>query len=307
MLPHPLKLQRALRPLKRSVPAPFGQELDEAATAHRIARLGAAPQWWLPVLRPATERWLTLHLVHDTGPTMPIWRPLVRELHAALAQSGIFRTVELHRLETDGTVRRPGSQEAYADGRTVTLLISDCMGPQWRDGPAGSRWYATLRRWSARMPVAVVQPLPERLWRTTALPATTARLAAPGPAAPNSAYDVDSYAVEDLPARRAAPPRPGGLGALAGELVGAGRAGADSRARSACWAPPRLPRRSTNGAAATPNGSPPRSCCSASVPSPPRRPSGWPVISPSGAPSCPSCAWSTRRSRGTPSRSTSPR
>ncbi|QQM43509.1 SAV_2336 N-terminal domain-related protein [Streptomyces liliifuscus] len=199
MLPHPLKLQRALRPLKRSAPAPFGQELDEAATAHRIARLGAAPQWWLPVLRPATERWLTLHLVHDTGPTMPIWRPLVRELHSALAQSGIFRTVELHRLETDGTVRRPGSQEAYADGRTVTLLISDCMGPQWRDGPAGNRWYATLRRWSARMPVAVVQPLPERLWRTTALPATTARIAAPGPAAPNSAYDVDSYAMEDLP------------------------------------------------------------------------------------------------------------
>ncbi|MEU9881181.1 SAV_2336 N-terminal domain-related protein [Streptomyces phaeochromogenes] len=199
MLPHPLKLQRALRPLKRRAPAPFGQELDEAATAHRIARLGAAPQWWLPVLRPATERWLTLHLVHDTGPTMPIWRPLVRELHAALAQSGIFRTVELHRLETDGTVRRPGSQEAYADGRTVTLLISDCMGPQWRDGPAGTRWYATLRRWSARMPVAVVQPLPERLWRTTALPATTARIAAPGPAAPNSAYDVDSYAMEDLP------------------------------------------------------------------------------------------------------------
>ncbi|PSM41181.1 hypothetical protein C6Y14_22515 [Streptomyces dioscori] len=196
MLPHPLRLQRALRPLKRSVPAPVGQELDEAATAHRIARLGAAPQWWLPVLRPMTERWLTLHLVHDTGPTMPVWRPLVRELHAALAQSGIFRTVELHRLEADGTVRRPGSQESFADGRTVTLLLSDCMGPQWRDGPAGTRWYGTLRRWSARMPVALVQPLPERLWRTTALPATTARITAPGPAAPNSAYDVDSYALD---------------------------------------------------------------------------------------------------------------
>ncbi|MGW6015408.1 SAV_2336 N-terminal domain-related protein [Streptomyces sp. NPDC055210] len=196
MLPHPLRLQRALRPLKRSVPAPVGRELDEAATAHRIARLGAAPQWWLPVLRPMAERWLTLHLVHDTGPTMPVWRPLVRELHAALVQSGIFRTVELHRLEADGTVRRPGSQESFADGRTVTLLLSDCMGPQWRDGPAGTRWYGTLRRWSARMPVALVQPLPERLWRTTALPATTARITAPGPAAPNSAYDVDSYALD---------------------------------------------------------------------------------------------------------------
>ncbi|WP_405917198.1 SAV_2336 N-terminal domain-related protein [Streptomyces sp. NBC_00728] len=199
MLPHPLALQRTLRPLKRRVPAPVGHILDEEATADRIARLGAVAQWWLPVLRPATERWLTLHLVHDTGPTMPVWRPLVRELHSALAQSGVFRTVELHRLTAGGTVRRPGSQESYADGRTVTLLVSDCTGAQWRDGPAGTRWYRTLRRWAARMPVAVLQPLPERLWRTTALPATTARLTAPWPAAPNSAYTVDSYASDDLP------------------------------------------------------------------------------------------------------------
>ncbi|MFJ6831631.1 SAV_2336 N-terminal domain-related protein [Streptomyces sp. NPDC091209] len=199
MLPHPLALQRTLRPLKRRVPAPAGHTLDEEATAHRIARLGAAPQWWLPVLRPATERWLTLHLVHDTGPTMPVWRPLVRELHTVLAQSGVFRTVELHQLTAGGTVRRPGSQESYADGRTVTLLVSDCMGAQWRGGPAGTRWYRTLRRWAARMPVAVLQPLPERLWRTTALPATTARLTAPWPAAPNSAYTVDSCLSDDLP------------------------------------------------------------------------------------------------------------
>ncbi|MGW7606815.1 SAV_2336 N-terminal domain-related protein [Streptomyces sp. NPDC054766] len=199
MLPHPLALQRTLRPLKRRVPAPVGHTLDEEATAHRIARLDVAPQGWLPVLRPATERWLTLHLVHDTGPTMPVWRPLVRELHTALAQSGVFRTVELHQLTAAGTVRRPGSQESYADGRTVTLLVSDCMGAQWRGGPAGIRWYRTLRRWAARMPVAVLQPLPERLWRTTALPATTARLTAPWPAAPNSAYTVDSYTSDDLP------------------------------------------------------------------------------------------------------------
>jgi DNA-binding SARP family transcriptional activator/beta-phosphoglucomutase-like phosphatase (HAD superfamily) len=43
------------------------------------------------------------------------------------------------------------------------------------------------------MPVAVIQPLPERLWRTTALPATTARITAPSPAAPNSAYNVEAY------------------------------------------------------------------------------------------------------------------
>ncbi|WP_272936075.1 SAV_2336 N-terminal domain-related protein, partial [Streptomyces tricolor] len=169
MLRHPLGLQRALRPLARRIDAPVGHELDEPATADRIARLGADPAWWLPVLRPAQERWLRLNLVYDAGPTMPVWRPLVRELHTVLAQSGAFRTVTLYRAAADGTVHGPDAHDP-ADGRTVTLLISDCMGPQWREGPAGTLWYATLHRWARRMPVAVVQPLPEHLWRNTALP-----------------------------------------------------------------------------------------------------------------------------------------
>ncbi|MFK0020474.1 SAV_2336 N-terminal domain-related protein [Streptomyces sp. NPDC090798] len=193
MLSHPLALQRALRPLKRLVPAPVGLELDEEATAHHIARLDGAPEWWLPVLRPATERWLTLHLVYDSGPTMPVWRSLLRELHTALIQSGVFRTVELRRITADGTVRPSEATEPCADGRTVTLVLTDCMGPQWREGIAGDRWYRTLRRWATRMPVALIQPIPERLWRTTALPAATAWINAPQSAAPNSSYHVDSY------------------------------------------------------------------------------------------------------------------
>ncbi|GAA1904179.1 hypothetical protein GCM10009837_29580 [Streptomyces durmitorensis] len=195
MVTHPLTLQRALRPLKRRVPSPVGQVIDEEATAHRIARLGGHPRSWLPVLRPADERWLRLCLVHDTGPTMPIWRPLVHELHTALAQSGIFRTVELHRAEPDGTVP-PQAAHAPATGRTVTLVISDCMGPQWRQGDAGTRWYRTLRRWAAQMPVAVIQPLPERLWRTTALPTTPGTLSSPHPAAPSGALTFTPYAAD---------------------------------------------------------------------------------------------------------------
>ncbi|MGW6733043.1 SAV_2336 N-terminal domain-related protein [Streptomyces sp. NPDC055013] len=194
MLPHPLALQRALRPLKRQVPAPRARLLDEHATADRIARLGAHPDVWLPVLRPAPDRWLRLNLVHDAGPTMPVWRPLVRELHTALAQSGIFRTVTVHRAGPDG---RAPHVPALADGRTVTLIVSDCMGPQWRPGPAGDRWYRTLRRWASRMPLAVVQPLPEHLWHTTALPAAPGLLTTPASAAPSAALAFTPYDPHD--------------------------------------------------------------------------------------------------------------
>ncbi|MFH8799733.1 SAV_2336 N-terminal domain-related protein [Streptomyces sp. NPDC017936] len=204
MLARPLDLQRALRPLKRTVPSARARLLDERATADRIARLGAHPDVWLPVLRPAHDRWLRLNLVHDTGPTMPVWRPLVREMHTALAQSGVFHTVTLHPADADGRTRYvPGP----ADRRTVTLVISDCTGPQWRPGPAGDRWYSTLRRWAARMPLAVVQPLPERLWPTTALPAEPGVLSSPSPAAPLTDLAFAPYDPD-------AAPRPAGAVAL---------------------------------------------------------------------------------------------
>ncbi|MFF4346532.1 SAV_2336 N-terminal domain-related protein [Streptomyces sp. NPDC001530] len=196
MLRRPLALQRALRPLKRRTDARFGRELDERATAHRIARLAGHPESWLPVMRPVRERWLRLNLVYDTGPTMPVWRPLIRELHTTLAQSGIFRTVTVHRARPDGTITGAGAH-VPADGRTVTLLVSDCMGPQWWAGPAGNRWHATLHRLAHRMPLAVLQPLPEHLWRDTALPTAPGLLSAPFPAAPLSSLTFTPYDTSD--------------------------------------------------------------------------------------------------------------
>ncbi|MFE0739446.1 SAV_2336 N-terminal domain-related protein, partial [Streptomyces sp. NPDC058855] len=196
MLHHPLALQRALRPLKRKVPSPRARVLDERATADRIARLGARPEVWVPVLRPAPDRWLRLNLVHDTGPTMPVWRPLVRELHTVLAQSGIFRAVTLHPADPDGRARHV---PVLDDGRTVTLVVSDCMGPQWRPGEAGARWYGTLRHWATRMPLAVLQPLPEHLWPATALPAEPGLLGPPSAAAPSAALKFTPYDPESPP------------------------------------------------------------------------------------------------------------
>ncbi|MFF4338520.1 NaeI family type II restriction endonuclease [Kitasatospora sp. NPDC001540] len=190
MLARPLALQRALRPLRRRVPSPLNLEFDEAATAQQIARHGAQAENWRPVLRPRSERWLTLYLVHDSGPTMPVWRPLLKELHRAFEQSGAFRRVELLEATTDGRLRHlPGGRRAGPpprDGRTVALVFSDCSGPQWYLGRGeAERWYRTLDRWARALPIAVVQPLPERLWRRTALPGIAGLLTADGAARPN--------------------------------------------------------------------------------------------------------------------------
>ncbi|MFG2873029.1 SAV_2336 N-terminal domain-related protein [Streptomyces sp. NPDC048338] len=189
MLAHPLALQRSLRPLGRGVPSGTRLELDETATAHRIAALGAGRRLWLPVLRPQQERWLHLRIVFDAGPTMTMWRPLVRDLHTALAQTGAFRTLDLLRLGTDG--RLP--QRHRERGRTALLVVSDCMGPQWRAGAAGRRWRSLLAGLGRELPVAVVQPLPERLWRHSAAPALPGLFASPGPGVPNAALDFAPY------------------------------------------------------------------------------------------------------------------
>ncbi|WP_457029343.1 SAV_2336 N-terminal domain-related protein [Kitasatospora sp. P5_F3] len=185
MLARPLDLQRALRPLKRQVPDPRRALLDEDGTADRLAEAlrGPDPVHWLPVLRTGTERWLSLRLVLDCGPTMALWRPLARELALLLRQTGAFRQVGSARLAADGTLT--GAQPGP---RVVTLVLSDGMGPQWRPGPAGERWYRTLGALLRRGPVAVVQPLPERLWPLTALPAVPGVLGAPEAGVPNSGY-----------------------------------------------------------------------------------------------------------------------
>ncbi|GAA2152898.1 hypothetical protein GCM10009760_50100 [Kitasatospora kazusensis] len=191
MLARPLALQRALRPLKRQVPDPKRSLLDETATANRLAEAlrGPGPVRWLPVLRPGTERWLDLHLILDCGPTMAVWQPLALELRTLLRQTGAFRQVGLSRLDDAGRLgrRRP------SDARTAVLVLSDCMGPQWRPGVPGLRWHRTLHALARRCPVAVVQPLPERLWQLAALPAVAGLLSAPEAGVPDSAYDFAPF------------------------------------------------------------------------------------------------------------------
>ncbi|MEV3922950.1 SAV_2336 N-terminal domain-related protein [Actinomadura coerulea] len=185
MLADPLGVQRALRPLKRRVPSRHRVELDEDATAARVADT----RLWTPVLVPSPERWLGLSLVVDTGPTMRLWRPLARELAETLVRQGAFQDVHLGYLDGDGRIastpeappQDPGTL-LDASGRRAVLVLSDCSGPHWWNGRAGQ----AVRRWAQAGPTAIVQPLAERLWRRTAAPASPGLAVLPRPGAPNT-------------------------------------------------------------------------------------------------------------------------
>ncbi|MGW0118375.1 SAV_2336 N-terminal domain-related protein [Streptomyces sp. NPDC003327] len=215
-LPGLLDLQKALRPLRDYALVPRRPDdgvLDEEATAERSATAGVLT----PVLRPARGLRPDIQLLMDTGPAMLVWSRMVEELRQACQQSGAFRDVQVHHLYdtgegpplvtttsgADGRPRlRPVNQLHDPTGRRLTLVVSDCVGPLWQRG-AAQRF---LRQWPRRSPLALVQPLPPRLWPRTALPAepgTFQRPAAPGG---HTLFrsDDEPWAAPD-PARRAVP------------------------------------------------------------------------------------------------------
>ncbi|KKZ74014.1 hypothetical protein VO63_09780 [Streptomyces showdoensis] len=193
-LPGLLGLQKALRPLRHYAalfPTRPGEgRLDEDATAEHSAASGILT----PVLRPAAGRRPDIQLLMDTGPAMVVWTRMVEELRQACQQSGAFRDVQVHRLhdtgegpplvtttsDPDGRPRlRPGDQLHDPTGRRLTLIVSDCVGPLWQRGAA----QRLIHQWPRQSPLALVQPLPPRLWSRTALPVepgTLLRPAAPG-------------------------------------------------------------------------------------------------------------------------------
>jgi hypothetical protein len=67
-LPNKLAFGRALRPFKQRSELLTKDIFDEAATADQAAETG----FLIPVLRPATERWLDVALVMDESPSMII-------------------------------------------------------------------------------------------------------------------------------------------------------------------------------------------------------------------------------------------
>ncbi|MFG2989975.1 SAV_2336 N-terminal domain-related protein [Streptomyces sp. NPDC048257] len=177
-LPRILDIQRALRALQRHRPPgpPTRLVIDEPATAEASARaLGLI----IPVLRPESRREATVRLVMDASPSMAVWQDMFEELRSVCERLGAFRDVQVHYLHrlADGTAAlgrspvpgsglRSGDQLRDPTGRALTMLVSDCAGPLWREGTAQRLLY----RWAECTPCMVVQPLPQRLWGRSWLP-----------------------------------------------------------------------------------------------------------------------------------------
>ncbi|MGW7306420.1 SAV_2336 N-terminal domain-related protein [Streptomyces sp. NPDC054835] len=236
-LPGLLGLQKALRPLRHYAarfPARPGEgRLDEDATAEHSAASGILT----PVLRPAAGVRPDIQLLMDTGPAMVVWTRMVEELRQACQQSGAFRDVQVHRLYDtgegpplvtttsgpDGRPRlRPGDQLHDPTGRRLTLIVSDCVGPLWQRGAA----QRLIHQWPRQSPLALVQPLPPRLWSRTALPVEPGVLLRPAAPGGRPRFEPDEAPWEPVaPDLRAVPvltPTPEAFASWARLLTGHG-------------------------------------------------------------------------------------
>ncbi|MGW2391246.1 SAV_2336 N-terminal domain-related protein [Streptomyces lydicamycinicus] len=169
-LPDAQQLGRALRPLRRSRDHPHRTVTDIEATV----RLAAETGFLDVVSRPDQERCWSAVLLVDCSPSMQVWGPLAAELRALLARSTVFRSV--HILPVDPRNLSGPAGRRRSAGAAVTFLLTDGTSPGWRSPQA----VRALAAWGRRGPLAVLNPLPRRLWRGTALDARPRLLAAPG-------------------------------------------------------------------------------------------------------------------------------
>lgn len=177
-MPRPADLARALRPLRDGRAA--------AATPRDGEVLAPGGRGLLPpVDAPRRDHRTELVLVVDTGESMDVWRPVARALRTMLGQLGAFGAVRVWTVDSDQSAggdppvlgtgagargRRPG-EVVTPSGRQLVLVLSDCVGAAWRSGAMAR----LLARWGRSQPTAIVQMLPQRLWRRTALRLTRVR------------------------------------------------------------------------------------------------------------------------------------
>ncbi len=199
----PQKLFEAVLPLMQTVAAEQVAGLDEQATLDHYV------QWrqLIPVWQPDQHYRFTLTLILDQGFSMTVWQPRLEHISERLGGFHGFKDVQVLRWQQGGE-RSQGNDDpalgddparfalrdgaAPASGEAVdrlTVVISDCAGPQWW-GAAGSGpgpAFAMLQWLGAAQPLVIWQVLPSWMWSRTALgkgEATTLRRSGAGAAWP---------------------------------------------------------------------------------------------------------------------------
>ncbi|MDB9438369.1 formylglycine-generating enzyme family protein [Dolichospermum lemmermannii CS-548] len=175
-LPNALEIGRSLRPLMRKVPSRIKFVLDEENTAQQIAENDV----WIPVLKPARERWLDLVIVVEENRATVVWEETINEFRKLMERHGAFRNVYTWNLCTnDGKPQffhqqrkatkkqrsRSPKELLEPNGRRLILLISDCISSLWWQGEI----HNLLELWSKQVSVTILQLLPEQLWERTVL------------------------------------------------------------------------------------------------------------------------------------------
>jgi tetratricopeptide (TPR) repeat protein len=206
-LPDTLPLLRALRPLRMTRPSRRRQVVDEGATATLIADSSV----WTPVMHPSSVRRFDLALVVDVSRSMVVWRRTIAELRTLMQHLGAFHAITIWQVDADQPgvpLRRDGSGPAgavHAPGeltdphnRTVVLVVTDCVGAGWRTGEMST----VLETWAAKDPVAILQVLPQRMWRRCGPPFEPVRLQTRRAGVANAELAVTTREALPIPAER---------------------------------------------------------------------------------------------------------
>ena len=185
-LPNALGIGRALRPLRRFRPSRVHQRLDLDATVDHYTRTGVL----VPQLAPAAEPWLEAVVVVDRGTSMAVWDETSLALTQMLRTLSAFRSIRVWHLEhppqNEPVLRDhhgrllpldPSDPHHNQPAHRLLLVVSDCAAPAWRR----SKLWQTLHTWGRTAPVALINPLPKRLWQRSGLdmPRTTATASVP--------------------------------------------------------------------------------------------------------------------------------
>ncbi|MCQ4200840.1 GntR family transcriptional regulator [Streptomyces coelicoflavus] len=178
-----LAIGRSLQPFRRPWLRGSRTRLDIDATVDHHSRGGPL----VPVFSAAPEAWFEAVVVVDTSVSMRVWGDTAQALTKLMRGLGVFRAVHDWQLTWEDEhphIRDQLGGVVVADrvphhgsgslGRRLILVFSDCAAAGWQQ----PRVWQLLHTWAKHVPVALVNPLPRRLWRRSALNLPAVRVTA---------------------------------------------------------------------------------------------------------------------------------